>query len=110
MSTRSWRRLTDCCKVRSGRQQDKRRASICHFRRAATAAAWRSEVLDYRLELGEDAAVGLYQLQLECRLLVVRRHYWESTTLTTLTEQRRGEQRHDRADDFFNHDDARRRA
>jgi|GEM_PF-2469236 len=55
-----------------------------HFQAGSDAAAWRSEVLDYRLELGEDAAVGLYQLRLECRLIITRRHYWESTTLTTL--------------------------
>lgn len=55
-----------------------------HFQAGSDAAAWRSEILDYRLELGEDAAVGLYQLRLECRLIIVRRYYWESTTLTTL--------------------------
>ena len=55
-----------------------------HFQAGADAAAWRSEILDYRLELGEDAAVGLYQARLECTLIVVRRYYWEDTTLRTL--------------------------
>jgi len=55
-----------------------------HFQAGSDAAAWRSEVLDYRLELGEDAAVGLYQLRLECRLIITRRHYWESTSLIVL--------------------------
>ena len=55
-----------------------------HFQAGSDTAAWRSEILDYRLELGEDAAVGLYQARLECTLIVVRRYYWEDTTLRTL--------------------------
>lgn len=67
------------------RAQNGRGARVyLHFQAGSDAAAWRSEVLDYRLELGEDAAVGLYQARLECTLIVVRRYYWESTTLTTL--------------------------
>jgi hypothetical protein len=67
------------------RAQNGRGARVyLHFQAGADSAAWRSEILDYRLELGEDAAVGLYQARLECTLIIVRRFYWESTTLTTL--------------------------
>ena len=47
------------------------------FQAGSDATTLRSEIVDYRLELGEDAAVGLYQQRLECRLLVTRRFYWE---------------------------------
>lgn len=47
------------------------------FQAGADAAALRSEVLNYRLELGADAAVGLYQQRLECRLLLTRQYFWE---------------------------------
>jgi len=77
-----------------------------HFQAGSDAAAWRSEVLDYRLELGEDAAVGLYQLRLECRLLVVRRHYWESTTLTTLPLSNGAGSNVTTGLTIYNHDDA----
>jgi len=47
------------------------------FQTESDATALRSEIVDYRLDLGEDAAVGLYQQRLECRLLLTRLFYWE---------------------------------
>jgi hypothetical protein len=47
------------------------------FQTGADAAAWRSEIMSYRLLLGEDASVNLYQQRMDCRLIVTRRHYWE---------------------------------
>ena len=56
------------------RAQNGRGARVyLHFQAGADSAAWRSEILDYRLELGEDAAVGLYQARLGCTLIVLRR-------------------------------------
>jgi len=67
------------------RAQNGRNARVyLHFQAGADSAAWRSEIVDYRLELGEDAAVGLYQARLECTLIVVRRPYWEDTVLRTV--------------------------
>ncbi|HHY57696.1 MAG TPA: hypothetical protein GYA08_19905 [Chloroflexi bacterium] len=77
-----------------------------HFQAGSDAAAWRSEVLDYRLELGEDAAVGLYQLRLECRLIIVRRYYWESTTLTTLPLSNGNGSGATSGLNIYNHDDS----
>jgi hypothetical protein len=47
------------------------------FQAGSDATALRAEIVDYRLELGEDAAVGLHQQRLECTLIVVRRFCWE---------------------------------
>lgn len=47
------------------------------FQTGADSAAVRSEVVSYRLLLGEDASVNLYQQRLDCRLVVTRLHYWE---------------------------------
>lgn len=43
----------------------------------ADTAAQRSEIINWRLTLGEDAVVGLYQRVLEVRLLLSRRPWWE---------------------------------
>ncbi len=47
------------------------------FQTGADAAAWRSEILSFRLLLGDDASVNLYQYRMDCRLIITRRHYWE---------------------------------
>lgn len=47
------------------------------FQTGADAAAWRSEILSFRLLLGDDASVNLYQYRMDCRLIVTRRYYWE---------------------------------
>ena len=77
-----------------------------HFQAGADAAAWRSEILDYRLELGEDAAVGLYQARLECTLIVVRRFYWEGTTLTNLALSNSATSGATSGLNIYNHDDS----
>lgn len=43
----------------------------------ADTAAQRSEIINWRLTLGEDAVVGLYQRVLEVRLLLSRQPWWE---------------------------------
>jgi len=77
-----------------------------HFQAGADSAAWRSEILDYRLELGEDAAVGLYQARLECTLIVVRRSYWEDTTLRTLALSNGNGSGATSGLSIYNHDDS----
>ena len=47
------------------------------FQTGADATAWRSEILSFRLLLGDDASVNLYQYRMDCRLIITRRHYWE---------------------------------
>jgi hypothetical protein len=47
------------------------------FQTGADAAAQRSEILSFRLLLGDDASVNLYQYRMDCRLILTRLHYWE---------------------------------
>lgn len=89
------------------RAQNGRGARVyLHFQAGADSAAWRSEILDYRLELGEDAAVGLYQARLECTLIVVRRFYWEGTTLTNLALSNSATSGATSGLNIYNHDDS----
>ena len=43
----------------------------------ADSASHRSEIIDWRLALGQDSVVGLYQRVLEVRLMLTRRSWWE---------------------------------
>lgn len=49
------------------------------FQTGADAAAWRSEIISFRLLMGEDASVNLFQQRMDCRLILTRAHYWEGT-------------------------------
>lgn len=75
------------------------------FQTGGDAAAWRSEILSFRLLLGEDASVNLYQYRMDCRLIVTRRHDWEGAEievqLSTSTQAAATGGR-----TVYNHDDA----
>lgn len=47
------------------------------FQTGADAEASRSEIISFRLLLGEDANVNIYQQRMDCRLILTRQHYWE---------------------------------